>query len=137
MTAAVIDTNIVSFIIKADSRAALYKAHMEHRDWILSFMSFAELHRWVIKWHWKTPRLNKLDNYLSTYYTIHHEDEVLCRKWAEIREECRKKGKAIDTDDAWIAATALVLDLPLITHNYKDFCHVEGLEVISVGVSES
>jgi len=131
MNAAVIDTNIVSFIIKADTRAALYKHHMEDKAWILSFMSFAELHRWAIKWHWKTPRLSKLDHYLSASYTIHYADDVLCRKWAEVREECRKKGRAIDTDDAWIAATALILDLPLVTHNYKHFAHVEGLKVLS------
>jgi predicted nucleic acid-binding protein len=33
--------------------------------------------------------------------------------------------------DAWIAATALLHDLPLITHNRWDFEDIRGLNVIS------
>lgn len=33
--------------------------------------------------------------------------------------------------DAWIAATALLLDVPLITHNGAHFTGIDGLTIIS------
>jgi len=39
--------------------------------------------------------------------------------------------RPIQTPDAWIAATALVYHVPLITHNRADYEMVENLEVIS------
>ena len=41
------------------------------------------------------------------------------------------KGHPINAGDAWIAATALRHDLPLVTHNRSDFEHIPGLAVIS------
>jgi predicted nucleic acid-binding protein len=33
--------------------------------------------------------------------------------------------------DAWIAATALVFDIPLVTHNRRHFDFIENLTLIS------
>ncbi len=38
----------------------------------------------------------------------------------------------IQTGDAWMAATALVLAVPLVTHNPSDYEGVDGLTVISM-----
>jgi len=35
------------------------------------------------------------------------------------------------TGDAWVAATALSYDVPLVTNNAADFAGVSGLTVIS------
>jgi predicted nucleic acid-binding protein len=40
-------------------------------------------------------------------------------------------GRPIATSDAWIAATATLLDVPLLTHNAGDFESEPGLNVIS------
>jgi len=37
----------------------------------------------------------------------------------------------IQVADAWIAATALALDVPLVTHNAVDFEGIEGLEILT------
>lgn len=39
----------------------------------------------------------------------------------------------ISAADAWIAATALLYGVPLVTHNRKDFEGIDGLVVISEG----
>ena len=41
-------------------------------------------------------------------------------------------GAAISAQDAWIAATALRHNLPLVTNNATDFENVSGLEVRTV-----
>ncbi|MCF0056736.1 PIN domain-containing protein [Dyadobacter sp. CY356] len=46
-------------------------------------------------------------------------------KTADIRKNYR-----IKLPDAVIAATAIMYDLSLITHNYKDFENIGGLRII-------
>ncbi len=58
-------------------------------------------------------------------------DEELCNLWARITIDARKKGKPILTADAWVAASALMFDVPLVTHNRKHFENVESLKIIS------
>jgi predicted nucleic acid-binding protein len=55
----------------------------------------------------------------------------LCVQWAEISVAARKKGRPIQTADAWIAASALYYQVPLITHNHGDYSMVEGLTLLS------
>jgi tRNA(fMet)-specific endonuclease VapC len=58
-------------------------------------------------------------------------DISLINKWAEIVAQSEKAGRHIDSKDAWIAATALVLKLPLVTHNRKHFEKITNLHIIS------
>ena len=64
-------------------------------------------------------------------YFIRYCDRALCLKWAEVKDQVQRKGKIIQTADAWIAATAKLHGIPLVTHNGKDFAQVEGLTVIT------
>ena len=57
----------------------------------------------------------------------------LCRKWAEVMVAAQAAGRRIETADAWIAATALLYDAPLVTHNGSDYLGVPGLKLISHG----
>jgi tRNA(fMet)-specific endonuclease VapC len=50
-------------------------------------------------------------------------------EWARIK--CRK-GRPIEDADAWIAAAALLYELPVVTHNPRHFQHIEGLKVLTV-----
>ena len=47
--------------------------------------------------------------------------------WAKIMADSRLAGVPTSPQDAWIAATALVHGLPLITNNRRDFEHIQGL----------
>jgi predicted nucleic acid-binding protein len=55
----------------------------------------------------------------------------LCRWWATVRVACRRLGRSIDVADAWIAATALLYGVPLVTHNAGHFESVPGLVIYS------
>ena len=39
MTPVVVDTDVVSFLFKSDSRAKLYLPHLHRRQWIISFVT--------------------------------------------------------------------------------------------------
>jgi tRNA(fMet)-specific endonuclease VapC len=58
-------------------------------------------------------------------------DNELCKQWAGICVERQRLGRPISVQDAWIAATALRHNYPLVTHNGDDFAGITGLNVIS------
>jgi tRNA(fMet)-specific endonuclease VapC len=126
----VVDTDVMSYVLKHDTRAALYEPYLAGKDLIISFVTFAELQRWAIASNWGDSKRHKLAEHLSTVF-IFHSDDDLCVQWAEITEDGRRRGRQIQPGDAWIAATALLHDVPLITHNRRDFDGVTGLKVIS------
>lgn len=134
MDLVVVDTDVLSFIFKHDSRGAAYTTHLAGKEIIISFMTLAELNQWAIRSNWGPSRKQKLDAYRKPF-TVFHSDEDLCLKWAQVMEDARRNGRSIQTADGWVAATALLHDIPVVTHNRKHFVGVDGLTVISEGNS--
>jgi len=93
-------------------------------------MTLAELWQWAFQRNWGETKRRKLRKHIQTF-TILHSDDDLCRKWAEAVESGRRNGRPIDTADAWVAATALLYNVPVVTHNRKHFAGVDGLTIIS------
>jgi predicted nucleic acid-binding protein len=128
--AVIVDTDVVSFILKKDSRAALYRPHLEGLPKIISFMTLAELRRWELQNNWGARRVKETREFLDDF-TIVHSDEKLCEIWAEIRCDAHKYGNPIDTADAWVASVARLFDVPLVTNNRRHFENVKNLKIIS------
>jgi len=126
----VVDTDVMSYVFKEDTRADLYERHLAGKELIISFVTLAELHRWAIGRSWGSAKRLKLEEYLAPVL-VYHSDDDLCLRWAEITENGKRRGRPLQPADAWIAATALLHDLPLITHNRWDFEGISGLSVIS------
>ena len=131
MSVILLDTNVVSFLFKGDSRANLYTVHLQGQQLAVSFMTVAELYQWAAVRQWGTSRLTRLEQSLREYYIILAFDLVLCQLWGEIRAERRAIGNPISPEDAWIAATALHYNISLATHNPTDFEDIEGLNIIT------
>jgi tRNA(fMet)-specific endonuclease VapC len=131
MDTVVVDTCVVSFLHKNHENAELYRSHLEgSRLLVISFMTLAELYRWAAERNWGERRVEELDKRLEDY-VIYSVNRPLCRMWATITAEASNSGTPIAVGDAWIAATALLYDFPLVTHNRKDFEVVPGLRVVS------
>src|SRR5947209_2762615 len=130
MSFAVLDTDIVSFLFKKDTRANLYKDHLLGKILVISFMTLAELDRWSLERNWGQNTINKMEEHLKKF-VLHPFDRSLCYKWAEVSYQAKRNGKPIQTADAWIAATALLHNIPLITHNKNDFIGIPTLQLIS------
>lgn len=64
-------------------------------------------------------------------FVVYPYNRQMCRKWAEVSDDTRRKGRPIGVADAWIAATALLHNIPLVTHNREHFAAIESLEIIS------
>lgn len=132
MTAVVVDTDVVSFLFKNHLIANSYDGDLAGRVLLISFMTVAELERWAVQYGWSPQRLHWLHTYLRQY-TVVPSSPDLCRKWAEVTVAAQSVGRRIECADAWIAAAALMHDVPLITHNRSDYLGVPELKLISHG----
>lgn len=130
MTGVVVDTDVISFLFKRDTRAELYRAHLSQRMLGVSFMTIAELDRWALKKRWGERQRLKMEEHLRNFVVIPYTRD-LCKKWAEVTDGAESRGRPIQTADAWIAATALLYGIPLVTHNAADYAGVAGLSIIS------
>jgi tRNA(fMet)-specific endonuclease VapC len=130
MKAAIVDTDVVSMLFKGDTRALGYRVHVTGRLLGISFMTLAELERWSLERRWGPRRKLELAEHL-THYSVLPVSRELCVKWAEVSVAAKRSGRPIQTSDAWIAASALYYQVPLITNNQRDYSSVEGLTLLS------
>lgn len=125
-----LDTNIVSYLFKGDTRADQYAPHLLNQELAISMMTVAELFQWAGMRNWGAIRIAQLEAVLNAYTMLPCDLET-CRRWAGIRVERHNLGHPISPQDAWIAATALRYSLSLVTHNPSDFQKITGLSVIT------
>jgi tRNA(fMet)-specific endonuclease VapC len=130
MKAAIVDTDVVSMLFKGDTRALAYRIHVTGRLLGISFMTLAELERWSLERGWGPKRKPELAEHVAKYAVLPVTRE-LCVKWAEVAFAARRRGRPIQTADAWIAASALYYQVPLITNNRSDYSFIQGLTVLS------
>ena len=57
-------------------------------------------------------------------------DREISEKAAEIFTDLRSKGITIDNEDLIIAATSMILDIPLLTSNMKHFRYIANLDLV-------
>ena len=130
MSDLVVDTDVISFLFKRDTRARPYQKHLLGQTLYVSFMTVAELERWALASNWSAARTAQLDVYLQRFNVV-MVDRPLCRHWAKVMDDARRAGQPVGAADAWIAATALALRCPLATHNAADFSGLTALTIIT------
>lgn len=128
MTRLLLDTNIVSYFIKAHHLRERYRPLLRADELAISFMTIAELYQGAYQENWGQKRFNQLHRVIG-YYIVVQSSIELGRVWGELRAS--RKERPISVQDAWIAATALSFDAPLVTHNPKHFRGIRGLQVIT------
>lgn len=58
-------------------------------------------------------------------------DDLVASAWARLRVELRDSEQRMGMNDSWIAATAMALDIPVVTQD-REFPDLHGLDVIQV-----
>ena len=113
MPTCVVDTDVVSVLFKNSPQASLYYPHLAGKLLAISFMTVAELDRWALERNWGRARIALMEAHLQQF-AVHPSDRTLCRIWAQVIYRERIQGRVIGTADAWIAATALLNNVPLV-----------------------
>ncbi|HEY3078526.1 MAG TPA: type II toxin-antitoxin system VapC family toxin [Chloroflexota bacterium] len=125
-----VDTDVVSYALRGDSRSELYRPYLQGRDLLVSFITVAELHRGALVRAWGPDRRRRLEHYLTRFGLVGF-DRTLCLVWATMMAAAERRGRVLAANDSWIAATALYAGIPLVTNNQRHFAGIDGLQVIS------
>lgn len=78
MPVVLLDTDVVSFLLKGDSRAATYLPLLTGKRLALSFMTVAELFQWAAVRRWGARRIARLEQTLTRYLIV-PVDVEMCR----------------------------------------------------------
>lgn len=130
-----LDTNVISEWTKPSPAPAVVRwldAQLES-TLFLSVVTFAELRRGVALLP-EGPRRDALrawvDGALSARFSgrVLSIDRAVADTWGDLLAHAKRHGQALHAMDGFVAATAAVHDLTLVTRNTKDF-HGLGLSV--------
>jgi predicted nucleic acid-binding protein len=132
MESLVVDTDVISFFAKADTRAAAYWRELAGRQACICFQTVAELRLWALLRRWGAARQDGLDSLLHRFIILPYDAQT-AEHWAQVTAHRRRLGRPIECGDAWIAAAAVRHGSTLVSHNAKDYADVPGLRVITHG----
>lgn len=126
-----LDTNICIYVIKHKPESVFRKLKkIKPEDVCISSITYAELAYGVEKS--VQPERNRLAlSMMLSSIEIVAFDDAAADEYGEIRAGLERKGTPIESLDMLIAAHARSLGCTLVTNNTKEFCSVEGLEVVN------
>ena len=124
----VLDTSVVSLFLREQEQSDYYRARIAGLRLAISFQTLEELWHGAYNANWGKSRLDALTSFLERYEVI-WPDPDLVDACALLRAERKRAGRERDVADAWIAATALMLNCPLATAD-RDFVGIPDLSLI-------
>ena len=92
----------------------------------VSVVTLAELFSWASRGNASPRRLQGLVEFLSDV-TVLNVDLEIARKFGEIQAMFLDRGQVMPGMDLLIAATAIVHELTMVTHNTRDFSRIPDL----------
>lgn len=124
-----LDTNIVSdFVRNPRGRvAARINARGKSDDLSLSIIVASELRFGATRLG--SPRLTDQIERTLDFFSVLPLEKPADIAYASIRSNLEAAGTPIGSNDLWIAAHALALDLTLVTANIREFSRVTNLRV--------
>jgi tRNA(fMet)-specific endonuclease VapC len=126
----ILDTNIVSYLMKGGHLAEVYAPQVQGKLLAISFITVGEMYFGAEHDTWGEKKRKILETTLRNFVVVPYDHEI-ARCYGRLVAERMRNGKPIDPNDAWIAACAARHAVPLVTHNAKDFEGITGLEVIT------
>lgn len=126
----VADGDVISYMFK---RTALGKAYAEligSRRTGVTLLAVAESRQGVVYRNWGMDRLAALNAFLGDFILLESNAQI-ANVCGGLLGRCKQVGRALSWPDAWAAATALWLDVPLVAHDW-DLEGIPGLRVLTV-----
>ena len=126
----ILDTNIVSYLMKGGPLAEAYGPHVKGRLLAIAFITVGELYYGAEKGNWGEKKRKKLETTLRNFVVIPYDNEI-ARCYGRLVAEQQRIGNSMATNDAWIAACAVRHGVPLVTHNARHFKDLISLKIIT------
>jgi tRNA(fMet)-specific endonuclease VapC len=134
-TGVVVDTMVISWLFdeRPNDLADRYRQLIGEAPVLLTFQTVIELRFGAIRAGWGELRRRRLERRI-TELTVLQPDDQMVSVCAELRADCQRMGHALGDKlhdgDRWIAAGAMRLRCPLVSHDGL-FQGVPGLELIT------
>lgn len=130
--AVLLDTDVFSFLLKGGQRAERWRPLVVDRYALVSFITAGELKAWAYSRNWGPARRQDLDGRLSSTVVVPY-DAALIDEYGRVYADAKTQGHALahkaHGSDRWIAATARVMGVPLLTGNARHFTGLPGLDL--------
>jgi len=126
----ILDTNIVSYLMKGGPLAESYAPHVQGKLLAISFITVGEMYYGAEKAQWGERKRQELETILRNFVVIPYDHEI-ARRYGKIAADRKRKGRPIPLHDAWIAACAVRHGVSLVTHNPKDFLGISTLTLVT------
>jgi len=133
-----LDTDVLIDLARNSPRAPTWRPLVVDRIPIVCFVTVAELWKGAILSRYGDERRRTLRATVTSLVVVPSTDD-LAEEWARVVAEARSLGQAlggaelgknVHAHDAWIAATARLRDLPLLTGNRRHFEGLPGLVLV-------
>jgi len=123
-----IDTDIIIFSLKGDSRVQSWMVKNQNVPKSISVITFGELIYGARKsMH---PEKNiATTNRIAELFPIIDINKGIITVFGEIKARLEQKGTRIEDMDLLIAATAIYMDLSLVTNNKNHFSRINDLTI--------
>lgn len=118
----VVDTMVVSWLFdgRPNAVADQYRTLIDATPVLLAFQTVMELRYGALRAGWGELRRRRLERRIAELTVVQPDDEMI-RVCAELRQACRQLGHPLSSKihdgDRWIAAAAIRLGLPLVSHD--------------------
>ena len=123
-----VDTDICSAWIKGNPKVqARFRQYLGRLH--ISTATLGELFTWTKRAKTSPKRLQGVLNLLNDVQVL-PVDEIVAEQFGDIRAGLLDAGRAAPPMDMMNAATALVHNLIMVTHNVADYANVPGLTVV-------
>ena len=96
----------------------------------LSVITCGEVYEGLLGGAVDASRIASFDAFVDAV-TLVTPDRATARRYASLRSDLRSRGTLIPDNDLWLAATALTLDLTLVTRD-GHFTRVGGLKLLGL-----
>ena len=122
-----LDTDICSAYMKGDGQ--VWRRFMQYGGRLhVSAITVGELFTWALRANAPPRRLQTLLNLIAGVTVLDITTDV-GRRFGELRASLLDAGQGTPEMDLLIAATAIVHNLTLVTHNIQDFGNLPGLDL--------
>lgn len=118
----VVDTMVISWLFddRPSALADRYRSLIGATPVLLAFQTVMELRFGAMRAGWGELRYRRLDRRITELAVVQPDDEMITT-CAELRTSCQQVGHAlgdkVHDGDRWIAATAIRLGCPLVSHD--------------------
>ncbi len=109
-----------------DTRAAIYRPHVQGKLIAVSFVTVGELLFGAYKKKWGAAKVEDLNQRLRSVVIVPY-DLALCETYGNLKAKLQESGRVVADNDLWIASCAIRHSITLVSNNRAHFDGIPGL----------